>query len=71
MPIHIKFDKIGKVPVVILPLADYEFMQEDLEMLRSGKLASSIRKARSEVKSGKFLTFAQVKKKIKRGVKWK
>lgn len=43
-----KIEKIGKLPVVILPLADYERLKEDLEMLQSKELAKDIEKARKE-----------------------
>ena len=54
-----KIEKIGKLPVVILPLADYERMKEDLEILQSKKLAKDIEKARKE---RKLYSAPQVKK---------
>ena len=57
--------KIGKLPVVILPLEDYERMVEDLEMFRSRALPREIRQAREEVKQGRVLTLAEVKQKLK------
>ena len=56
--------KIGKLPVVILPLEDYERMREDLEMLQSRTLPRKIRKAREEVRKGRVMTLAEVKKKL-------
>ena len=55
---------IGKLPVVILPLEDYERMREDLEMLQSRTLPRKIRKAREEVRKGRVVTLAEVKKKL-------
>jgi len=57
--------KIGKLPVVILPLEDYERMAEDLEMLSSKTLPRKIEKARQEVRKGKIMSLAEVKKKLK------
>jgi len=58
-------NKIGKVPVVLLPLEDYEKMREDLEMLRSKTLPISIKRARKELKEGKVFTLLEVKKLLK------
>ena len=52
-------NKIGKESVVILPLAEYEEMKEDLEMLASKNLRKRIAKARRE---RKFYTVGEVKK---------
>ena len=59
---EIKTQKIGKVPVVVLPLPVWEELQnrlEDLEMERSDSFRKKIAKARSEKK---FYSFSQVKK---------
>lgn len=61
----IKPQKIGKMPVVILPLEYFEQLKENIEMYRSKKLPKEIAKARQEVKNGKFLSFDEVKKKLK------
>lgn len=50
-------NKIGKSPVVILPLEDYENMREELEILSSKKLSYEISKARQEVKKRNCLLF--------------
>lgn len=55
-------NKIDKLPVVVLPLEEYEKMREDLEMLRSKKLPRAIEKARREVARGETMTLGQVKK---------
>ena len=63
-----KVTKLGKTPVVVLPLSQWkkiEDMLEDLEMLRSENFKRSIAKARAEVKAGKGLTLAEVKKRLK------
>jgi len=61
----IKHSKIGKMPMVILPLGDYEKMKEDLEMFHSKKLLKDIKKSREEIKKGMILTLDQVKRKLK------
>jgi PHD/YefM family antitoxin component YafN of YafNO toxin-antitoxin module len=57
--------------IVILPLAEYErmkenleMMKEDLEMLRSKKLAKEIKKAREEAKKGKVISLEEVEKRL-------
>lgn len=55
-------NQLSKLPVVILPLEDYERMKEDLEMLRSQKLPETIKKARREVTAGKVYTLGEIKK---------
>lgn len=57
--------RIGKLPVVILPLEDYERMAEDLEMLSSKTLPRRIEKAREEVRKGLVMTLAEVKRKLR------
>ena len=61
----VKPQKIGKMPVVILPLEYFERLKEDMEMYRSKKLPKEIAKARKEIKKGKFFTFVETKKKLK------
>ena len=60
-----KQTRIGKLPVVILPLEDYERMAEDLEMLSSKSLPRRIEKAREEVRKGQVMTLAEVKRKLR------
>ena len=62
---RVKTQKIGKLPVVVLPLDYFEKIKEDLEMYQSKKLRKEIVKARMEVKKGKFLTFEEAKKKLR------
>lgn len=62
---HIKSRKIGKLPVVILPLEDYEIMKENLEMYQSKKLVKDIAKARQEISKGNVLTLEEVRRKLK------
>ena len=57
--------KIGKLPVVVLPLDYFESIKEDLEMYQSKTFRKEIVRARAEIKKGEFLTFAEVKKKLK------
>ncbi len=47
----IRPQKIGKMPVVILPLEYFEQLKEDMEMYRSKKLPKEISKARQEKKT--------------------
>ena len=53
--------ELSDKPLVLLPLEEYERMQEDLEMLRSSKLPRRVAKARADIKSGKFVTLETVK----------
>ena len=46
----IKTNKIGKLPVVVLPLSDYEKIKEDLAMSQSKNLRKKIAAARKEKK---------------------
>ena len=55
-------NKIGKVPVVVLPLEEYEKMKEDLEMLLSKTLPRSIKKARKDFKENKVFNLSEVKR---------
>ena len=56
--------KIGRLPVVILPLEDYERMREDIEMLSSKSLPRNIERARQDARKGRVMTLAEVKKKL-------
>lgn len=60
-----QINQLGKLPVIILPLDEYEKMREDLEMLRSKRLAKSIKRTRREVVEGKVYTTSEVKKILK------
>lgn len=62
---RVKAQKIGRLPIVVLPLVDYERMKEDLEMFYSRTLTKEIKKAREEVKKEKILTFAEAKRRLK------
>jgi hypothetical protein len=58
----IKTQKIGKMPVVVLPLPVWEEVRnrlEDMEMMASDSFRKKIAKARSEKK---FYSLTQVKK---------
>ena len=57
-------DKIGKTPVVILPLEDYENMKEEHEILSSKKLSNEITKARQEVQKGEVYSTKEIKRKL-------
>ncbi|MBS4029703.1 MAG: hypothetical protein KGZ58_13830 [Ignavibacteriales bacterium] len=59
---------IGKLPVVILPLDDYEKIKEELEMFNSKLLPEKIKKAREDVRKGKGFTMEEVKEKLKLSV---
>jgi len=56
--------RVGELPVVILPLEDYERMREDLEMLSSKNLPRQIERARLEARKGQVMTLAEVKRKL-------
>jgi len=57
--------RIGELPVVILPLEDYEQMRENLEMLSSKNLPRQIERARLESQKGQVMTLAEVKRKLR------
>lgn len=57
--------KLRKLPLVLLPLEDYERMKEDLEMLRSRAFQRRIAKAREAVRKGKTISLEEVKKRLK------
>lgn len=59
-------EKIGKTPVVILPLKGYEDMREELEMLNSKKLSNEIEKARQEIQKGEVYSIDEIKRKLLR-----
>ncbi len=56
--------KIGKLPVVILPLELFERLQEDLEMLKSKKLAKDIAKARADFARGRGISLEEVRRSL-------
>lgn len=60
----LKTYKLGQLPVVVLPLADYERMKEDLEMLRSRSFPRKIRKAREAAAKGKTITLSEAQKRL-------
>lgn len=53
---------VGDRPVVVLPLEEYERMQEDLEMLRSEGLRAKVTEARKQFEQGQVLTPAELQK---------
>ncbi len=56
----VRFQKIGKAPVVVLPLEFWQKIEErleDLEMINSCRLRKEIAEAREEVKKGKVVPF--------------
>ena len=56
----IKHLQIGKMPVVILPLAQWrevEAIIEDFEMIRSLKFRKSIEESRKQIKKGRTYQF--------------
>ena len=55
---------LGRLPVVILSLDEYEKMKEDLEMLGSKRLEYKIEKARQEVKKGRVVSLEKAMKKL-------
>jgi PHD/YefM family antitoxin component YafN of YafNO toxin-antitoxin module len=60
----LKTYRLGKLPVVVLPLADYERMKEDLEMLRSRSFLRRIRKAREAARKERTVTLSEAKKRL-------
>lgn len=65
--LHYQKTKIGKEPVVVVPVEQWKKIEdalEDLTMYLSKKLQRNIRRARSEVRKGQVLTFKEVQKKL-------
>lgn len=54
-----------KKGVVVISLADYEAIKEELDMFRSKRLANDIKKSRAEIKKGKTITLAEAKRRLK------
>lgn len=57
--------KSDQLPVVVLSLAEYERMQEDLAMLESKDLAKTVARARREIKQGQTLSLDELKAELK------
>jgi PHD/YefM family antitoxin component YafN of YafNO toxin-antitoxin module len=55
---------MGREPVVLIPLKDYELMIEELEMLRSKKLARDIEKSREQIRKGMIVTLGEAKHRL-------
>ena len=53
-----------KEGIAILPLEEYERLKEDLEMLRSKRLAKEIKKARQEVKREEVISLEELERKL-------
>ena len=54
---NIKHEQIGKLPVVILPLAQWQEVEailEEYEMMRSPNYRKSIAEARKQIQQGKL-----------------
>lgn len=54
-----------KKGVVVLSLADYEAIKEELEMFRSRKLSKVIDASRKEIKKGNVVVIAEVKRRLR------
>jgi len=57
--------KIGKSPVVILPLKTYERIQEDVAMLQSKLLPKEIAKSRADVTRGRVVSLEELGRLLK------
>ncbi len=58
-----KIQKIGKTPMVVIPLSVWGKIEnyiEDLEMINSPSLRKNIKKARAEVKKGLVVPFEEL-----------
>lgn len=60
----VKEFKVGKTPVVVLPLDDYDAMREHVEMYESQIYRKEIAKAREEVKKGRVVPYEDLKRKL-------
>lgn len=56
--------KMGREPVVLIPLSDYELLIEELEMLRSKRLVRDIKESREQIKRGMTVSLAEAKRKL-------
>jgi len=55
---------MGREPVVLIPLKDYELMIEEMEMLRSKRLVRDIKESREQIEKGMTVSLAEVKRKL-------
>ena len=56
--------RMGREPVVLIPLKDYELMIEEMEMLRSKRLVRDIEESREQIEKGMTVSLAEVKRKL-------
>lgn len=66
---QVKPNLVGQSPVVVLPLGEFERMQEELEMLHSKQLPKDIAESRREIARGKTVAFDAVKRRIRTNVR--
>ncbi len=59
-----KMVRMGREPVVLIPLKDYELMIEEMEMLRSKRLVRDIEESREQIEKGMTISLAEVKRKL-------
>lgn len=57
--------QIGDKPMVLLPLDQYEQMQEDLEMLRATELPQKVSEAREQFRHGQVLSPEELKETLR------
>ncbi|MBI3261376.1 hypothetical protein HYZ64_03345 [Candidatus Berkelbacteria bacterium] len=60
----VKEFKVGKTPVVVLPLDDYDAIRESVEMYESKTYRKEIAKSREEVKKGQVISYENLKRKL-------
>ena len=56
--------RMGREPVVLIPLKEHELMIEEMEMLRSKRLVRDIKESRQEIEKGITVSLAEVKREL-------
>ena len=56
--------RMGRQPVVLIRLKDYELMIEEMEMLHSKRLGREIKESREQIEKGMTVSLAQVNRKL-------
>ena len=55
---------MGREPVVLIPIEDYELIIEEMEMLRSKRLVRDIKESREQIEKGTAVSLAELKHKL-------
>ena len=55
----------GKPQAVLMPIEDLESWEETLEIMSNPKLMKDLAKARNDAKAGRFVSLAEIEKRMK------